>query len=315
MMDMFKVLTTGPMTTVQDLGRFGFQQYGVPVSGGMDNFALRCANLLVGNPESCAVLEMTFTGLKLEVLAPADLAVTGAKMPVTLNDRSVDTWTSFPVKPGDVLVVKPAAQGLRGYLAVTGGLDLPRVMGSRSTYLGGAIGGFQGRALAKGDILARLAGEAHGQSRELPQELRPAMDRGLTLRAVPGPQDDYFGQGLEVFFSAEFKVSAKADRMGYRLEGPVVGLKEDAPKSIISEPSLAGAVQIPADGQPIVLLIEQTVGGYAKIATVVSSDLDKVAQARPGDSVSFRQVDISQARKLHQERMDLLAQIRKILPV
>ena len=130
---------------------------------------------------------------------------------------------------------------------------------------------------------------------------------------MPGPQDDYFDQGLEAFFSGEFKVSAKADRMGYRLEGPVVDLKEGVPKSIISEPSLAGAVQIPADGQPIVLLVEQTVGGYAKIATVVSADLDKVAQARPGDSVRFRKVDIAEARKARQERVDLLAKARKVL--
>ena len=177
-MDMFKVLASGPMATIQDLGRFGFQQYGVPVSGGMDRFALRCANLLVGNPEDEAVVELTFTGLKLEALAQADVAVTGAKMPVTVNDRQVDNWTSFAVQPGDVITIKPALQGLRGYLAVTGGFDLPRVMGSRSTYLGGGIGGYKGRGLDKGDILARGAGEPQDHSRQLPPELRPALERG-----------------------------------------------------------------------------------------------------------------------------------------
>jgi biotin-dependent carboxylase-like uncharacterized protein len=234
-------------------------------------------------------------------------------MPLTVNDRAMDNWTSFPVRPGDVVTVKPARRGLRGYLAVTGGLDVPKVMGSRSTYLGGAIGGFKGRSLVPGDILARPEGRPRGRVRRLPREARPDLERRITLRAVPGPQDDYFDTGAEVFFSGEFKVSAKADRMGYRLEGPAVELKSGMPKSIISEPSLAGAVQIPADGQPIVLLVEQTVGGYAKIATVVSADLDKVAQARPGDGVSFERVDISSARRLHREYEDRLRAAAELL--
>jgi len=312
-MDAFRVLEPGPLTTVQDLGRFGFQRFGVPVSGALDGPACRTANLLVGNPESAAVLEITFSGLKLEVLAEADLALTGARMPLLVSGRPQEAWESFRVRPGDEVVLKPARQGLRGYLAVGGGFDLSPVMGSRSTYAGARLGGLQGRPLIRGDLLPRGEAPLLAKPKRLPPELRPALDRAVSLRALPGPQDDFFGEGLEVFFSAQFKVSAKADRMGYRLEGPAVSLKEGAPRSIISEPCLAGGVQIPADGQPIILLIEQTVGGYAKIATVITPDLGLVAQARPGDLVRFDKVDLAAARQAARVEAARLARIRELL--
>ncbi len=313
MKDMFKVLEPGPLATVQDLGRYGYQQFGVPVSGGLDRFALRTANLLVGNPEGAAVIEMTFMGAKLEVLAPAEAAVTGAEMPVTLNDRPVASWSSFAVEPSDVIAVKPAKSGLRGYLAVTGGIAVPEVMGSRSTYVGGKIGGFKGRNLTRGDVLPRGEAAPSGVSRSLPVELRPAFAKEITLRAVPGPQDDFFDHGLAVFFDSAYTISAKADRMGYRLEGPEVPLKEGAPRSIISEPSLPGAVQIPADGLPIVLLVEQTVGGYAKIATVITPDLDRLAQARPGETVRFERIDLAAAHRAVKEYEAKLDRVRAAL--
>lgn len=297
MMEMFKVLDAGPLATIQDEGRFGFQQFGVPVSGALDKFSMRAANLLVGNPAGAAVIETTFVGLRLEVLAEAEAALTGARMTVEVNGDKPDPWTSFPVKPGDTLTIRPAASGLRGYLAVTGGFHVPVVMNSRSTYVGGKIGGFHGRALRAGDVLHRGPDSPRAGVASLPDEMRPVFDGNLTLRAVPGPQDDFFDDGKRIFFESPFKVSAKADRMGYRLEGNAIPITEGMPKSIISEPSLPGAVQIPADGQPIILLVEQTVGGYAKIATVISADLDMVAQARPGDTVRFREVDLPTARK------------------
>jgi biotin-dependent carboxylase-like uncharacterized protein len=279
----------------------------------LDKFATRTANLLVGNPEAAAVLEITFLGPRLEVLTELQAALTGAEAPILVNDKPQPTWTALSLRPGDVLAVKPPKDGLRGYLAVGGGIDVARVMGSRSTYAGAKLGGFQGRPLAKGDILSRGEPRAKAGPKSLPQELRPVLSREMDLRAVPGPQDDLFDQGLTAFFTSGFKVSSKADRMGYRLEGPLVELKKDAPRSIISEPSLAGAVQIPADGQPIILLVEQTVGGYAKIATVVTPDLDLVAQARPGDAVTFRRIDLQEAHQAVREAGERMERVRQAL--
>jgi biotin-dependent carboxylase-like uncharacterized protein len=312
-MDALRVIEPGPMTTIQDLGRLGYQEFGVPVSGAVDAFATRIANLLVGNPEGAAVLEITFMGPKLEALAEADVAVTGADIPVLLNDRPVETWSAFPVKPGDVLTLRQARVGLRAYLALSGGIDVPQVMGSRSTYVGAKLGGLQGRALARGDLLARGAGDSRRALKSLPAEFRPRLANRHELRAVPGPQDDYFDTGLEVFFGSEFKVSPQANRMGYRLAGAKVDLKADVPRSIISEPSLAGAVQVPPDGQPIILLVEQTVGGYVKIATVITPDLPRVAQARPDDVVRFLRVDLEAAHRAVRDAEARLDEIRACL--
>jgi antagonist of KipI len=311
-MEIFKVINAGPLATVQDTGRFGFQQFGVPISGALDKFSLRAANLLIGNPEEAAVIETTFAGIRLEALNEADAALTGADMPVEVNGKSTARWSSFKVKSGDIITIKPAVSGLRGYLAVTGGFDVPVVMNSRSTYIGGKIGGFHGRALASGDILERGSGSPKGRTKSLPEKMHPVFNRKLTLRAIPGPQDDFFDDGKTIFFASEFKVSTKADRMGYRMEGKAIPIKHGMPRSIISEPSLPGAIQIPADGQPIILLVEQTVGGYAKIATVISADLDMIAQARPGDKVGFQEVDIPSAREAAADYRHRMEEIREV---
>ena len=175
MMDLFRVIEPGPLTTVQDLGRYGYQQFGVPLSGALDKFACRAANLLVGNPEGAALLEATFLGPKLEVLAPAVAALTGAAMPILLDGEEVEGWTSFDLKPGQVLSFKPAQAGLRGYLAVGGGIEVPLVMGSRSTYAGGGLGGFQGRAPPKG----RPPGPGRGTLRPGRKEAGPGASAGL----------------------------------------------------------------------------------------------------------------------------------------
>ncbi|HDR14011.1 MAG TPA: biotin-dependent carboxyltransferase, partial [Desulfobacteraceae bacterium] len=298
---------------VQDIGRFGFQQFGVPVSGALDKFSLRVANLLVGNPQESAVIEMTFAGMKLEALAETDAALTGAQMPVEVNGRKTSPWSSFTVKRGDIVTIKPAVSGLRGYLAVTGGFDVPLVMNSRATYVGGKIGGFHGRPLGPEDILHRGKASPIGRVKCIPEKIQPVFSRESTLRAIPGPQNDFFEEGKIVFFSSGFKVSSKADRMGYRLEGNVIPIKSGMPGSIISEPSLPGAVQIPADGQPIILLVEQTVGGYAKIATVISVDVDIIAQARPGDTIRFQEIDLASAHKAAMNHRSLLEEIRNAL--
>lgn len=306
-----KVLQTGPYATIQDFGRIGFQQYGVPLSGVLDRYGATAANLLVGNRPAAPVIEMTFAGMKLEATGPVLAALTGAGMPVLINDEPAQGWMALELKAGDIITIKPAITGLRGYLAISGGFEVPEVMGSASTYVGGKLGGFKGRVLAKCDELSCRGGDSARAGKTVPRMLRPNPARKISLRALPGPQDDYFNQGLATFFNGKFKVSAQADRMGYRLEGPGIEIKEGKPASIISEPSLAGAVQIPAGGQPIILLVEQTVGGYAKIATVVSADLDMIAQARPGDGVVFQRIDAAKARDSameYQKRLAILEQ-------
>lgn len=308
-MDTFLVITPGSFTTVQDKGRFGYQQVGIPVSGVLDAFACRVANLLVGNPEGSAVLESTIVGPQLAVLKEADIALTGARMDAKLNYKPVERWQTIRVKPGDMLAFQQVKSGCRGYLAVSGGFEVPKVMGSRSTYFGGKIGGYGGRPLKKGDILQRGSGSLLEAPRHLADKWIPRYPDQINLRTVAGPQDDHFDEGLATLFQSEYMVTPKADRMGYRLQGPPIKHKANVPQSIISEPTMPGGIQIPADGQPIILLVEQTVGGYTKIATVLSTDLPKIAQAVPGDSIKFESVTLEKAHTLYREHEQRVAEI------
>lgn len=310
-MDLFSVLTPGAYTTVQDNGRYGYQQVGIPVSGALDSFAFGVANILVENPVNCAVLEITIMGCRFEVLSEADIAITGAEMGMTLNDRPVECWRSFRVKSGDILDIKVVKSGCRAYLAVNGGIDVPKVMESRSTYVGGNIGGYLGRPLKQGDIIKRGKGLLLNQARQLSPAVIPQYSSIIVIHAVAGPQDDFFDEGLKTLFNSEYMVSPKADRMGYRLQGPVINHREGVPKSIISEPSVPGGIQVPADGQPIILLVEQTVGGYTKIATVIFTDLCKIAQATPGDTICFEQVTLETAHALYHDRQKLMKEIEE----
>jgi antagonist of KipI len=312
-MDTFLVLEPGAFTTIQDTGRYGFQQFGVPVSGALDQFSFRIANLLVGNDETAAALEITFLGPKLEALTECVVAVTGADASIRVNDRSEAGWRPFVLHSGDVITIRAARQGVRSYVAVSGGILVPEIMGSRSTYVGGGLGGLEGRALVKGDMLCRGSAATVPAAVSLPESLRPSFSTEHLLRAIPGPQDDHFDEGLDLFYSTSFTVSAKADRMGCRLEGPEIKFKTGAPQSIISEPSMPGAVQVPPDGSPIILLVEQTAGGYAKIATVISPDLDVLAQARPGNRVRFERIDLETAHGAYRAWRERLRAVRDIL--
>jgi len=312
-MEIFKIKIPGPYSTVQDGGRYGYQRFGIPPTGALDHFAYSMANLLIGNPEGAAVVESTVVGPEIEILDEVDLAVTGADAAITLNNKSVSGWSSIRAKAGDILKLGPVKKGCRNYLAVSGGIDVPLVMGSRSCYVGAKIGGYKGRILAKGDVLSRGAGTLLERSRRMPEKYIPRYETEMVLRAVPGPQDDFFDTGLEDFFASEFLVSTNANRMGYRLEGPRILYKDGAAKSIISEPSLSGGVQIPPDGQAIILLVEQTVGGYTKIATVISSDITRVAQALPGHKIRFEKTKLEKAYTIYQERQKHLLNIKQML--
>jgi antagonist of KipI len=311
MKDVFRIISPGPYTTVQDRGRFDYQDMGVPVSGALDLFAYGVANLLVGNAGGYAALELTFMGPHLEVMCEADIAVTGAEMDFTVNGEPAPGWVSIRVGRGDIVRFGQARSGCRAYLAVTGGIDVPVVMGSRSTYVGGRLGGFDGRPLKPDDVVRRGVGDLLRRKRSLSRF--PALSTEIILRAIPGPQDDCFGAGLDLFYSSTFTVTAQADRMGYRLDGPQVPRREGAPRSIVSEPTVPGNVQVPADGQPIILLVEQTLGGYTKIATVISPDLSSVAQAKPGDSVRFVRVTVEEAHSVVREWARYKAEVEAFL--
>ncbi|MCP3955204.1 MAG: biotin-dependent carboxyltransferase family protein [Desulfobacterales bacterium] len=308
-MDTFLVITPGSFTTVQDKGRFGYQHMGIPVSGVLDSFACRVANLLVGNPEGSAVLESTIVGPQIAVLKETDIALTGAEMDAKLNYKPIENWKTIRVKPGDMLTFQQAKSGCRGYLAVSGGVKVPEVMGSLSTYFGGKIGGYGGRQLKKGDIVKRGSGSLLDAPRHLPEKWIPRYPDKITLRTVVGPQDDHFDEGLATLSRSEFLVTPRADRMGYRLQGEPIKHKENVAQSIISEPTMPGGIQVPADGQPIILLVEQTVGGYTKIATVISTDLPKIAQAVPGDSIKFESITLEKAHTLYREHEKMVAEI------
>lgn len=303
-----QVLKPGMFTTVQDLGRWGYQQYGVPVAGAMDEFALRAANLLVGNAEGDAGLEITLLGPSLEFGADQVIAVTGADLDATLNGRALPLWESVTVRRGTTLKFGRPKAGARAYLAVAGGVDVPKVIGSRSTYVRGKLGGFQGRPLQAGDELAIGQAGRPTPGRRLPPDATPGVVH--TARVILGPQDDHFpDESLELFLSSTYRVSAVSDRMGYRLEGPKLHHKQGP--DIISDAIPAGAVQVPGHGTPIIMLADrQTTGGYTKIATVISADLRVLAQLAPGESIGFQRVTMDEAVAALREQAEALDLLR-----
>jgi len=309
-MGALKVFSPGIYTIVQDRGRFGFQHMGVPVSGSLDRFSFTIANLLVGNPENLAALEITITGPSLEIRKEMDIALTGAVMDIAVNGTRVEQWQSVRVKPGDIVRTGQVESGCRSYLAFSGGIHVPEVMGSRSTYVQAGIGGFKGRPVQKGDVLETGETLLLERERILPEKYIPDYRGDLAVKVIPGPQDDYFDDGINTLFSSSYRVTPQSNRMGYRLSGQVIPLKKGMPDSITSEPSMPGSIQIPPDGQPIILFVEQTVGGYAKIATIISSDLSSVAQTIPGDAIRFVSVDLHTAHKLIRDENNRMNAIR-----
>ncbi len=309
-MSAIKVIAPGGYTTIQDKGRFGFQHMGIPVSGILDGFAFTLANFLVGNPENTPVMELTVMGPSLEIGKEMDIALTGAEMGISINGIPMNQWSSIRVKPGDLVTMGQVQSGCRAYLAFSGGIRVPEIMGSFSTYVGGKIGGFKGRPLQKEDVLETGEIPLLTRKRVIPEPFIPIYQSRVTVRAIPGPQADYFDTGLTTLFQSEYMVTVKADRMGYRLKGDSIPIKNGMPKSIVSEPSMPGSIQIPADEQPIILLVEQTVGGYAKIATVISSDLPLIAQTTPGDTIRFESVDLKTAHDLTREEKNRINTIK-----
>ncbi len=316
----FDVLTPGVYTTLQDAGRFGFEDRGVPPSGAMDEMSFAIANALVGNTEAMGALEFTLTGatLRLAGSAPCRFAVTG-DMHMTLDDVVLPPYCRHSMQPGSTLRVirarSGARSGARGYLAVAGGFAVAPVMGSQSTLARAALGGFNGRPLQKGDWLPLAATRHAGPPTDsLPvQQLMPQRER-RPIRVVVGPQQTHFSQaGLASFLAGEYRVSGESDRMGYRLSGPPVPHLQGF--NIVSDAISRGSIQIPGNGQPIIAMNDrQTTGGYPKIATVIRADLARLGQQKPGDSLRFEQVSVEKAESLwigrHQHLQRWLAELR-----
>ena len=297
---MIRILDAGPQTTVQDLGRTGQMRYGIPPSGPVDRFAFVLANRLVGNADTAAALECTLIGPRFEITDAGAIAVTGADMPVTVNGRSVAGWSTIAAKAGDVVKLGPARTGVRSYVGVAGGLDVPLVLGSRSTYLRGRVGGVEGRALRKSDEL-RVFPSGPVKPRHVEPRAIPDYTGEPTVRAVLGPQADRFtAEGLEALFGGRYEVLPQSDRMGSRLRGPRIAHARG--HDIVSDGIALGSIQVPGDGQPIVLLVDrQSTGGYTKAATICSFDIWRVGQARPGQSLRFHQIGVDEAHRLFRE--------------
>jgi len=301
----FEVLDPGILTTIQDLGRFGFSQFGVPPSGALDSFSLRAGNLLAGNEEGEAGLETTIMGLKLKALREVVIAITGGNLSPSLNGEPLEMWRSHLLVESDILSFKGLRAGCRAFLAIGGGIAVPKIMGSKSTFLSGKFGGLEGRALKEGDGL---------YTEDIPQPLDkigipfpsdwiPPLEKEAIVRVVPGPQDHHFtNRGLETLQFSSYRVTPNSDRMGIRLEGPRIERRSDVEESIISESLVPGNIQVPGDGKPIIILNESVTGGYTKIATLISTDLPKVAQLKPGDRIRFGVVSIEEAHRLLREQ-------------
>ena len=290
----------GPQTTVQDLGRRGALRVGIPPSGPMDREAFLLANRLVGNAEDAAGLECTFSGTRIEFADARWVAVTGANMPVTLSGTTMPRWASFEVKAGDVLRLGPARLGVRSYLAVSGGIDTPPVLGSRSTYLLGQLGGFEGRALRNGDCLP-LGPPSGGAPAQVRERFIPDYAAEPTVRVVLGPQDDRFtARGIATLFEAPYEMTPQIDRMGVRLRG--ARIEHARGHDVVSDGVALGGIQVVGDGQPIVLLVDrQSTGGYTKIGTVCSFDIGRLSQVKPGQRLRFRQVSVTEAHEFLRE--------------
>ena len=294
-MSRIHVLAPGFQTTVQDLGRFGYAQYGISASGAADPLALRAGNLLVGNAENAPALEMTLTGGEFAFEGPAIVALTGADF-----GASIPTWEPVEIRPGETLRLGPARQGARCYLAVRGGLDVPLIMGSASVHVMTGVGG---RAQRKGDVLA--IGNAAVRRPRRPARGAPAHDGAACLRATAGPQARWFGEEI---YTAGYRVSETSNRMGIRLQGPALPpLIAPAGGHMITEGVPLGAVQAPPGGQPIILFVEhQTTGGYPKPANVISADFWRLGQLRPRDHVRFERVTMEGALALLRDQEEWL---------
>ena len=318
-----EVVKPGLSTTVQDRGRSGYYNVGIPPSGALDQFALTAANLLVGNDPGAAALECAYLGPELRFTEPRVLAVTGAELEPSVNGERRPSWSSFEVEAGDVLTFGHVKRGARMYLAVAGGIDVPVILSSRSTYTLGALGGYEGRPLADGDQLSVGPDSAAEAGRSVPEELRPAMPTELEIRVVMGLYDHLLTDaGRETFLETAWTLTPTADRIGFRYKGGQLELVKRSqpfgagsdPSNIVDSPYPIGSIQVPGGVEPIVLHRDAVSGGgYAMVATVISADMDTVAQSAPGSKTRFVPVSLEAALTARRERSQRQASLETAL--
>ena len=308
-----KVKRAGMLTSVQDLGRWGFQSSGVPVAGAMDLPALRLGNAMLGNPEGAAALEVTLLGPELEVCGCGAAVFAGADLGFSINGRAVGSWRVVELRDGDVISFIGPRSGCRGNLCFAGGIDVPLVMNSRATYMRAKIGGFKGRALKNGDVIK--TGEPSPLWKRLdgftlPRELNPALPADAHLSLMTGLQEDMFTEeGKSTLFSSEYTITAESDRMGCRLEGDQIAHSAKS-GDIVSDAIPLGAVQVPSHGMPIVMLADrQTTGGYTKVGVLTPLSIEALVQKMPGTVVRFRKASIDEGTA---EQMKIAEAVRRV---
>ncbi|HHI00096.1 MAG TPA: biotin-dependent carboxyltransferase family protein [Thermococcus litoralis] len=307
---MIELVNVPSLLTIQDLGRYGHQKFGVPVSGAMDEISARLANYLVGNKDNFPLLEFALRGPTIRFHSSAVFAVAG-DVEIKLNGIPISPWGSYWAKRGDILEVGTLKSGMYGYIAFAGGIKCEPILGSCSTYLRANFG----RALKTGDILkldyAILTGK---EGKKLPEEFIPKYSNESEIRVVLGPQEDHFTEeGIKTFLGSTYEVTAESDRMGYQLEGPRIEHSEKG-ADIITDAIPLGAIQVPKSGKPIIMLADrQTSGGYAKIGVVAKVDIPKVAQTRPGGKLRFKAVSVEEAQEALRRRERTMEALRLFL--
>jgi len=306
---MIELLEVPAPTTIQDLGRYGFQKFGVPVSGVMDDFSARIANYLVGNEDNAPLLEFVLRGPTLKFHTSTIFAVAG-DCNIKLNGERIDSWKSYRAEKDDILEVGELNSGVYGYIAFAGGVACTPILGSCSTYLRGGFG----RALRRGDMLKLNAPSIPKEGLYLPPELIPRYSGHKEIRVILGPQKENFTRrGIETFLNSYYTLTPHWDRMGYRLDGPPIEHSKKG-ADIITDAIPAGSIQVPSSGKPIVMLADrQTTGGYAKIAVIARVDLAKMAQTRVGERIKFKAIEVEEAQALLRRREGNLRGIKEYL--
>jgi len=291
-MGKIKILNKGVLTSIQDLGRRGYQKYGVPICGVMDEYSHKMANVLVSNEIEEATLEVTLFGLKIEFIDKQIISITGGNLQPKINNKLVDMWQTIEVEKGDILTFSGIKSGLRSYIAFSGGLDIEKTMGSKSYYSRADLG-----TKIENNQILNIKTNLKSKKLKLEKKYIPEFENKIECRVVIGPQDDCFSdKAIDIFFGSEYALENDSDRMGFRLMGEQINHKRTA--DIISDGLSKGAIQIPGSGQPIIMMSDaQTTGGYTKIGYVIKEDLDKLSQLKPGDKIKFKKITIEAAQK------------------
>jgi biotin-dependent carboxylase-like uncharacterized protein len=303
----------GLFSTIQDNGRMFYQKYGISQSGALDDYSFKISNMLVGNNLDEAVLELTLFGGEFEVIEGGTIAIAGTNMSPKVNNKQVPMWETLELSKGDILSLGFAKEGCRAYIALGGGIDVPIVLGSRSTYIRGKIGGLNGAILKEGDIISSFKASPLSKKYRLPLEFLPKYLEDNTVRVVLGPQINYFTKkGAITFLTEKFIFTNDINRMACRLDGESIEHKGSG--NIVSDGTPNGAIQVPENGKPIILLNDrQTTGGYPKIACVISVDIQKIAQAKPGDTVRFKAISVPKAHFIYKNYLNNITLIHTVL--